>query len=100
MLASYLAKVSYQISEYDIAEKAATIVHNEYCERSGYQTEDERRNNIYYYKLDEKKLNSVSLLEVKAISESLYILALCERRKLEEVKTSTKKLTPIIIQDK
>ena len=57
-------------------------------------------NNIYYYKFDEKKLNMVSLLEVRAISESLYILALCERRKLHETKNTNKKLTPIIIQDK
>ena len=40
------------------------------------------------------------MLEVRAISESLYILALCERRKLQEIKNTTKKLTPIIIQEK
>ena len=38
MLASYLAKVSYQINEYDISEKAAKIVLNDLCERSGFLT--------------------------------------------------------------
>ena len=42
----------------------------------------------------------MSLLEVRAISESLYILSLCERRKLNELKFSGKALTPIVVQEK
>jgi len=82
MLAGYLAKVSYQINEYEIAEKSTKIILNEYCIESKYITEDERINNLYYYCLNEEAISSISLFEMKSTAEAFYILALCERRKL------------------
>ncbi len=52
MLASYLAKVAYQINEYEIAEKASQIILNEYCQQVKYLTYDERINNLYFYTLN------------------------------------------------
>ena len=52
MLASYLAKVAYQINEYEIAEKASQILLSEYCHQVKYLTYDERINNLYYYTLN------------------------------------------------
>lgn len=51
MLAGYIAKISYQINEYEIAYNAAKIVTDEVCEQTFYQSADERANNIYAYKL-------------------------------------------------
>ena len=62
MLASYLAKISYQINEYDVAEKAAEIVIKEFCHQSNYYTPDERTNNLSYYILNEERIKGVSLI--------------------------------------
>lgn len=71
---------------------------DEVCEQTFYQTADERVNNIYTYKFKESALNNMSLIEVRSVVESLYILALCERRKLAELKEDNKGLMPIIFQ--
>ena len=49
---------------------------------SNYYTPDERVNNLSYYILNEERIKGVSLIEIKAISESFYVAALCQRRNL------------------
>lgn len=100
MLASYLAKVSYQINEYDIAEKAARIILDEYCQQSQYLTSDERSNNLYFYTINEQALLGVSLFEIKSISEALYVAALCERRKLNEAREQSYDRPAIVFQER
>jgi hypothetical protein len=82
MLAAYLAKMSYQINEYDLAEKAAELILGEYCQRTNYLTRDERLNNSVYYSLSQERFRGVSLVEIKSISEAFYLAALCQRKKL------------------
>lgn len=102
MMAGYLAKVSYQINEFAVAEKAARIVTNAFCELSGYQSPDEKLNSLYMYKFKEEALNQVSLLEIRALAESLYIMALCERKALLQMKEDSeiKPISPILLDQK
>lgn len=62
MLAAVIAKIAYQINEYDLAYMASKIVTDQICEQSYYQTADERPNLIYAYKFKEAALKNMSLL--------------------------------------
>lgn len=100
MLASYIAKTSYQINEYETAYAAAKIVTDEVCEQSFYQTPDSKINLVYMFKLKESAISNMSLLEIRSVVETLYIMALCERKKLIEFKETNRNIVPILIQEK
>lgn len=100
MLASYVAKISYQINEYQTAYNACKIVVEEVCEESKYENLDAKINYVYGYKLKENVIVSMSLIEIRSIVESLYIMALCQRRKLMELKENGEDIIPIVFQEK
>jgi hypothetical protein len=100
MLASYTAKMSYQIGEYDMAYSAARIAVEEACELTSYLTPDQKPNHLYAYRLRESVVKSWSFPEIRALGESLYIMALCERRRLVELRERSPDLTPIVFQEK
>lgn len=99
MLSAYLSKISYQIGEYDLAEKSARVVLQEYCQTSQYLSQDERANYHYYYVLNEEALSNVSLVEMRTIGETFYILGLCERRRVISSRDDKDKLN-VAKQDK
>lgn len=65
-----------------------------------YLTTDERVNNLYYYTINEDAISGVSLFEMKAISEAFYVSALCERRKMNELKEGKSDKPLIVFQEK
>ena len=82
-IAASLAKVAYQIGEYDVAEEAARLVVAEFTEPS--KVLDPKTNSIntsIKLKFNQSRIENCSLLEIRSVAESIYVLALCEKRKL------------------
>jgi hypothetical protein len=87
-IASRAAKIALQLGEPGLAEQAALIPISHYTLRSGrvdkaHQFADSR---VHQLTLDEDKLRYVSVIEVKALAESLVVMAHVLFRKVQEAR--------------
>jgi hypothetical protein len=87
-IASSLSKVAYQIGEYEVAEEAARLIVGEFTEPSKLlDTKTNSINASIKLKFNQTRIENCSLLEIRSAAESIYVLALCEKRKLEDMKS-------------
>lgn len=92
LLYAYLAKISYQIGDFETSIKAAEKNCMLYCELSeivekhlGYA-----ENPVVYLRLIQAKVQDVSLIETKYLSESFVIWARCRRKVNEDMEDGGK----------
>ncbi|CAD8105884.1 unnamed protein product [Paramecium primaurelia] len=84
LLASYLFKVAYQLSNFDICEDAADFCIMQFTENSEFidrQLHNEL-NPIHVKRLLQQRIKSVSLIEIQNLTETLLIKAKCLQKKL------------------
>ncbi|CAD8200548.1 unnamed protein product [Paramecium pentaurelia] len=93
LLASYLCKVAYQLSNFDICEEAADFCIMQFTEDSEFidrQLHNEL-NPIHIKRLLQQRIKSVSLMEIQNLTETLLIKAKCLQKKITNTGTQAQK---------
>jgi hypothetical protein len=81
-LNAYLAKLAYQIGDFETSLKAAEKNCLLYCEKSEITEKylGFSENPVVYLRLIQEKVQDVSLIEAKYLSESFVIWARCQKK--------------------
>jgi hypothetical protein len=84
LLASYLAKTSYQLSHFEVAEEASDICIASFTEHSGFVDRmlDNNPNPLHIKRLVQQRLREVGIIEISNLTETLLIKARTLKRKL------------------
>lgn len=101
LLYCYLAKISYQIGDFETSERAAERACNFFMERTDVKDRnlDNTSNPIYLFRITQKALKNYSLHEIAMTAEAFVVMARCLERKYADIEANTKvSLVPITIQ--
>jgi len=100
LLYNYLARIAFQLSDFDTAQKAASKGCGYFIQRSfnKEKTLNWEDNPTTYYRINTMFMKETSYIELQSASESFLVWALCLEEETEKRKNLKSKILPITYQ--